>query len=169
MKLIITTITLLVFSLPLVAASHFQLLSPAFKDNQPIPEQYSKNGLDVSPPFSLVNIPKGTQSLALVCEDPDAPGGTWIHWVLYNIPPSLTHISEGGSNLSKKVTVGKNSWGNLSYNGPQPPIGTHHYEFKLYALDAPLNLAPGLESEELKKAIQGHILGETKLIGLYTH
>lgn len=169
MKLLSSLLILLLISLPLSAKSPFQLEGSAFNNDDPIPEQYSKDGGDLSPPLTWKNLPKGTQSLVLICEDPDAPNGTWIHWVLYNIPTTLTSISEGGANLPQDVTYGRNSWGNLSYNGPKPPSGTHHYEFRLYAIDAPLNLDPGLESNDLKKAMDGHILGVARLVGLYSH
>lgn len=145
----------------------FMLESPAFKENGNIPIQYTGEGKDLSPPLFWKNAPKGTQSLALICDDPDAPGGNWDHWILYNIPSSLNELKEGGKDLSSEIRLGKNSWGNNAYGGPKPPSGTHHYHFTLYALDTTLNLQEGATKEELLKAMEGHILKQVTLIGLY--
>lgn len=144
-----------------------QLTSPSFIHNEYIPIQYTGEGKDLSPPLAWTNVPPGTRSLALICNDPDAPKGTWDHWILYNIPPSLNHIEEGGKNLPSDVHFGKNSWGKLNYGGPRPPSGTHHYHFTLYALDTELNLPSGLTKDKLKKAMEGHILTTVTLTGLY--
>ena len=111
--------------------------------------------------------PQGTESLALICEDPDAPNGNWIHWVLYNIPPHIHQLEEGGRNLPQSVLVGKNSWNVIAYNGPNLPYGIHHYTFTLYALDIVLQLEKGATSTELRQAMREHILAESSLTGLY--
>ncbi|MBY0292680.1 MAG: YbhB/YbcL family Raf kinase inhibitor-like protein [Alphaproteobacteria bacterium] len=144
-----------------------KLTSPAFHDKGQIPLQYTRDGQDVSPPLVWTNVPKNTESLALICEDPDAPSGVWIHWVLYNIPSHLRQIEEGGRNLPDSVLVGRNSWNNIIYNGPHPPYGIHHYTFTLYALDIVLQLEKGATSTELRRAMREHILAESSLTGLY--
>ena len=144
-----------------------KLVSPAFKDNGFIPMLYTAEGKDVSPPLVWGNIPSGTRTLALICEDPDVPAGPWVHWVLYNIPTTLDHIEEGGKNLKPDVRLGKNSGGSLAYGGPNLPSGTHHYRFTLYALDTTLDLKEGPTKEQLTQAMQDHILAEAPLIGLY--
>lgn len=147
--------------------SSMTLESPAFKHNEYIPIQYTGEGKNVSPPLRWSNVPSGTRSLALISDDPDAPKGTWDHWILYNIPPRLHHIEKGGSNLPADVRLGKNSWGQLGYGGPQPPSGTHHYHFTLYALDTVLNLQSGPTKKDLMKAMEGHVLATATLTGLY--
>jgi Raf kinase inhibitor-like YbhB/YbcL family protein len=146
---------------------NFQLESSAFKQNGDIPIQYTGEGKDISPPLVWENVPIGTQALALTCDDPDAPGGNWVHWILYNIPSSLNGLKEGGKDFPPEILVGKNSWGNKAYGGPHPPQGTHHYYFTVYALDSVLSLKEGATKEALLKAMEGHILGEATLIGLY--
>ncbi|OJW51534.1 MAG: hypothetical protein BGO67_09945 [Alphaproteobacteria bacterium 41-28] len=146
--------------------SHLEMTSSAFQDSKFIPPEYTAEGKDVSPPLAWKNIPKGTRSLALISDDPDAPNG-WVHWVLYNIPATLTHIDEGGKNLPSSVLPGTNSFGNLGYNGPNPPQGVHHYHFNLYALDAIVPLKKGATNKELLKAIEDHILDVVTLTGLY--
>lgn len=147
--------------------SLLKLTSPAFQDNEFIPPEYTVEGKDVSPPLAWENVPSGTRSLALICDDPDAPNGHWIHWVLYNIPPTLDHIDEGGKTLPPSVLFGKNSSGNLAYNGPNPPQGVHHYHFTLYALDTILPLKVGATSKELQEAMDDHIVEAVTLTGLY--
>lgn len=147
------------------AQASLTLTSDAFNNNASIPLQYSGKGQDISPPLAWSNPPSGTQSYALICDDPDAPSGTWTHWVLYNIPSTVNHIDEG--KLPKEATLGKNSWGKTSYGGPNPPSGTHHYIFTLYALDAPLALPSGLTSDQLRQAMDGHVLDKATLIGTF--
>ena len=159
--------------LPYTAATNqpnvpLKLTSPVFHDKGKIPRQYTRDGQDISPPLMWKIVPQGTESLALICEDPNAPHSNWIHWVLYNIPSHLRQIEEGGKNLPQSVLVGKNSWNVISYNGPNPPYGIHHYIFTLYALDTVLQLAKGVTSTELRQAMQGHILAESTLTGLYS-
>ena len=153
----------------------FALTSAAFKANERVPVKYTGEGEDVSPPLEWSGLPAGTKSLALLCDDPDAPVGTWDHWVLWNLPGDLKGLPE---NVAKTETVadlggarqGKNSWPKIGYNGPMPPKGhgTHHYNFVLYALDQPLDLKAGATKKELLAAMKGHILGEGKLTGIYS-
>lgn len=156
--------TLFLFSAP--AQASFTLSSTAFDNNAPLPLKYSGKGQDLSPPLAWQNPPVGTKSYALICDDPDAPSGTWTHWVLYNIPLNVKNITEG--EIPQGAIFGKNSWGKTSYNGPNPPSGTHHYHFTLYALDAPLSLPSGLTSDQLKQAMEGHILDKATLVGTFT-
>lgn len=153
-------------------AQDFELTSPSFEHNKRIPSQHSRKGGNLSPALNWTGLPEGTQSLALVCDDPDAPGSRWVHWVIYNIPADLTGLEQGLPDdevIEGVGTQGKNSWKDIGYDGPQPPSGTHRYYFKLYALDAMLNLEPGLTKRELKDAIDDHVLEETKLMGKYSN
>jgi Raf kinase inhibitor-like YbhB/YbcL family protein len=148
-----------------------QVQSSAFSAGEPIPPQYTCDGDDLSPPLSWSEPPAGTQSLALTCDDPDAPGGTWDHWVLFNIPASVRSLPEGIPSdevVAGVGTHGSNSWKRIGYGGPCPPQGsTHRYEFKLYALDMALNLEPGASKRDLEKAMSGHILAAGQLTGRY--
>jgi len=147
-----------------------QLTSTAFSDGAMIPKRFTCDGEDLSPPLSWSGIPAETASLALICDDPDAPVGTWDHWVLFNIPASATGLPV---NVPAKATLadgsvhGNNSWGRLGYGGPCPPGGTHRYFFKLYALDIELNLKSGATTSQLVKAMEGHILDQGQLMGNY--
>lgn len=140
-----------------------KLTSPAFVHNTLIPKKYTCEGDDVNPAFEIQNIPAKTQSLALIVDDPDAPRGTWVHWVVYDIAV-VSRIEEN----SIPGKQGRNDFGRLNYGGPCPPSGTHRYFFKLYALDVKLGLKEGLSKQDLEKAIAGHSLEKTELIGLYT-
>ncbi len=147
----------------------FELRSSAFVSGQPIPAKFTCDGKDVSPPLEWSAPPTGTRSLAIICDDPDAPVGTWLHWVLYNLPAETRSLPEGAAaNLPKGARDGKNSWGRAGYGGPCPPGGTHRYFFKLYAVDTALDLKPGATKEQLLKAMQDHILGQSEIRGLYT-
>jgi Raf kinase inhibitor-like YbhB/YbcL family protein len=152
------------------------LTSPAFKQNHLIPRKYTGDGEDVSPALTWTEIPPGTKELAIIVDDPDAPTPEpWVHWVLYKIPPTADGLPEHilpalRVNLPRGALQGKNSWPKgTGYRGPAPPKGhgLHHYHFKLYALDAPVELEPGADKSTLLAAIQGHILGEAELIGTY--
>ena len=148
----------------------FELKSTAFAAGQPIPRQYTCDGENVSPPLQWNDPPAGTQSLALICDDPDAPAGTWVHWVLYNLPAKTRTLAEAipaTADLPDGSRHGKNGWGRLGYGGPCPPSGTHRYFFKLYALDTVLGLASGADKNQLLQAMQGHILAQTELMGTY--
>ena len=129
--------------------------SPAFKSGKDIPIEYTCDGNDLSPPLRFLNIPENTESLALIVDDPDAPMGTWVHWVIWNLPASLTGISEGENLFFGR---GENDFKTLLYGGPCPPSGTHRYFFKLYALDTELELEDGATKEELQQAMKGHII-----------
>jgi Raf kinase inhibitor-like YbhB/YbcL family protein len=145
--------------------------SPAFSEGGAIPRAYTCDGRDVSPALSWSEVPAGTKSLALICDDPDAPAGVWVHWVAYALPPGATGLPEGvpaAPELSGGGAQGKNDFGKLGYGGPCPPKGTHRYEFKLYAVDAEMKLRSGSTKAELLRAMHGHVLAEAKLIGTYT-
>ncbi len=144
------------------------LKSSVFKQNEPVPAKHTCDGANVNPFLELRNAPEGTQSFALIIDDPDATGGvTWDHWVLWNIGPKTQYISE--DNVPAGAAQGKNSWGKTVYGGPCPPRGSkpHRYQFKLYALDVMLDLPEGATKQELERAMGGHILGQTVLVGRY--
>ena len=143
---------------------NMKISSSAFENNGMIPSEYTCDGDDVSPPLTFGNIPNNTKSLALIMDDPDAPMGTWVHWLVWNIPANKTGFSKG-ENIT--FPQGKNDFGDLAYGGPCPPFGTHRYFFKLYALDTMLNLSIGSSKKQLEKAMSGHIIEEAQLIGLY--
>jgi Raf kinase inhibitor-like YbhB/YbcL family protein len=148
-----------------------QITSSAFADGSPVPSQYTCDGQDKSPPLNWDAPPAGCKSLALICDDPDAPGKTWVHWVCYDIPPQVKGIAEG---CSKSDTIpgggkqGMTDFGSLGYGGPCPPSGVHRYLFKLYALDSMLNLPAGKTKKQVEAAMQGHILTRGQLVGTYT-
>ncbi|NJC95663.1 MAG: YbhB/YbcL family Raf kinase inhibitor-like protein [Anaerolineales bacterium] len=147
------------------------LTSSAFTQGQPIPEKYSCRGDDVSPALTWNDPPEGTQAFALIVDDPDAPAGTWVHWVIFNIPASARGLSEGipsGESLPDGSLQGRNSSGTTGYNGPCPPSGTHRYFFKLYALDEMLGISAGANKGELEKAMVGHILARGELMGTFS-
>ncbi len=144
--------------------------STAFAAGQPIPSTYSCKGKNVSPPLAWSGAP-AAKSFALILDDPDAPMGTYVHWVIYNLPASSQGLPEAvpsRSELADGSLQGINGSGGNGYTGPCPPSGTHHYHFKLYALDVVLNLASGATKEELLKAMQGHILAQGELIGTFS-
>ena len=144
--------------------------SSAFNEGQMIPSKYTCDGQDISPPLAWDNAPGGTKSFALICDDPDAPMGTWVHWVVYEIPSDMNNLPEHvppEGKLGNGIRQGKNSWPNIGYGGPCPPSGTHRYYFKLYALDTMLNLKPGATKKQLLQAMEGHVLGEAQLMGKY--
>jgi len=147
--------------------------STAFPDGKAIPKQHTADGADVSPPLTWSGAPAGTKELALIMDDPDAPGDEpWVHWVIYKIPADLKGLPEGlprAAQLESPAGAmqGQNSWGTVGYRGPAPPSGVHHYHFKLYALDAALDVRAGLSKQALLDAMSGHILAEGKLVGTY--
>jgi Raf kinase inhibitor-like YbhB/YbcL family protein len=150
------------------------LTSPAFDDGQPIPAQYTCDGEDKSPPVVWDGAPPGTQSFVLIVDDPDAPDPnaprmTWVHWVLYNLPASCTHLDESvqTSNLPVGTKEGVNDWRRTGYGGPCPPVGRHRYFHKLYALDVELPDIGAAKKSEVEKAMAGHILAEAQLVGTY--
>jgi Raf kinase inhibitor-like YbhB/YbcL family protein len=142
-----------------------QITSSEFNDGGTIPVRFTCDGEDLSPPLAWTGLPTGTQSLALVVDDPDAPVGTWVHWVIFNLPADTNSLPEGVSGLG---TGGLNSWRRLGYGGPCPPSGTHRYYFKLYALDSMLSLPQGASKGDLEKAMQGHVIAQGQLMGTYS-
>lgn len=148
------------------ADTPFTLESSAFTQNSMIPADYTCAGTDQSPPLAWHNAPSKTQSFVLVVEDPDAPNGTWAHWVIFNIPPKVNELGAGAP-LPEGAVNGKNSWGGLGYRGPCPPLGVHRYVFKIYAVDTVLNLGEGTTRDRIFDAITGHVLGTAELVGLY--
>ncbi|WP_456450235.1 YbhB/YbcL family Raf kinase inhibitor-like protein [Hydrogenimonas sp.] len=146
------------------------LSSPAFEHGGFIPARYTCDGENISIPLNFSDIPEGTRSLALVMDDPDAPMGVFVHWVVYNIPPGLGGLPEGLPNepvLEGGILQGINSFKTIGYGGPCPPDGAHRYMFKLYALDAVLDAEPGMTKHQLLSAIDGHVLDGAGLMGLY--
>lgn len=150
-----------------------RLTSPAFADNQQIPSIYTCDGKNINPPLDITDIPQNTKSLALIVDDPDAPGGDFVHWLVWNITPPATsptatatmHITE--NQIPTNATVGTTDFGTTGYGGPCPPSGTHHYYFKLHALDAQLTLPPTTKKSQLEAAIKPHTLAQATLIGVY--
>lgn len=152
-------------------ATPLELTSTAFVPAEPIPPRYTCAGDDVSPPLQWSAPPDGTQSFALIADDPDAPGRTWVHWVLFNLPAGTRDLPEAvppDADLSGGGRHGNNSWKRLGYGGPCPPSGTHRYFFKLFALDTVLDLDAGASKDDVLQAMQGHVLAQTELMGTYT-
>ena len=146
------------------------LKSPAFDAGGMIPSRFTCDGADVSPPLEWSPGPEGTRSYALICDDPDAPMETWVHWVVYDLPTAITRLPEDvppEKNLLSGGVQGTNDFHRIGYGGPCPPGGTHRYFFKVYALDTRLHLEPGATKEQLVKAMKGHVLAEAQLMGTY--
>ena len=147
-----------------------EITSSAFSEGGMIPGRYSCDGPDISPDLSWQGVPEGSRSLALICDDPDAPAGTWVHWVLFNIPvdeKGLTAQIAPDAKLSNGALHGTNDFRRLGYGGPCPPRGTHRYYFKLYALDTVLPLKAGATKAQVEAAMAGHILAQGQLMGKY--
>jgi Raf kinase inhibitor-like YbhB/YbcL family protein len=150
----------------------FTLTSAAFRDGAGIPVKYTCDGVDVSPPLSWSSAPAGTRGFALIVDDPDAPAGTWVHWVLYNLPAAVFELPE---NIAKVESLdldgarqGRNDFRRPGYGGPCPPPGpAHRYFFKLYALAAPLTLKAGAQKRDVEAAMEGHVLATAQLMGTY--
>ena len=154
-----------------MAAGAFRLEIPAFGEGLPIPRDFTADGRDVSPALAWSGAPEETRGFALICEDPDAPRGNWVHWVLYDVPPETAGLPEGVPPDDRPPGLGahgRNDFGNPGYGGPAPPRGTHRYFFRLYALDRALGLAPGATAAELRRAMAGHVLAETSRMGTYS-
>ena len=157
-------------STPQTTGGSIKLTSTSFKESEPIPRQYTCDGVNVSPPLEWSGLPKTAKTLAIIADDPDAPAGTWVHWVLYNLRsdnigmvenlPATDELKAGGFQ-------GKNDFGKIGYGGPCPPSGTHHYFFNIYALDSELPLKAGATKAEVEKAMEGHVVAQGKLIGTY--
>jgi Raf kinase inhibitor-like YbhB/YbcL family protein len=151
----------------------FHLTSSAFESGEDIPKEFTCDGPDSSPPLIWTAPPPGTETLALIVDDPDAPSGTWVHWVLYNLPAIARKLPEGvakDGQLPDGARQGRNDFGRLGYNGPCPPRGaSHRYFFKLYALDCKVKLKPGASKEELERAMSRHVLAKAELVGRFHH
>ena len=155
---------------PQTSDGSIKLTSTAFKEGEPIPRQYTCNGVNVSPSLEWSGVPKSAKTLVIIADDPDAPSGTWVHWVLYNLPadnigmvenlPATDELRAGGFQ-------GKNDFGKIGYGGPCPPSGTHRYFFKIYALDSELPLKAGATKAEVEKAMEGHVVAQGQLMGTY--
>jgi len=145
--------------------SALKISSPVFGNNGNIPAKYTCTGKDVNPPLLIEDVPAKAKSLALIVDDPDAPGGTWVHWVLWNISPGTGEIRE--NSVPVGAAQGLNDFRVREYRGPCPPSGTHRYFFKVYALDALLNLSTNSTKSDVEKTIKGHIIEQAQIIGLY--
>lgn len=147
-----------------------KITSSAFTEGSMIPKRYTCDAEDVSPDLAWAAVPEGTKSLALICDDPDAPMGTWVHWVLFNLPPDIRELHAeipSEKTLKNGARHGKNDFRKFGYGGPCPPGGIHRYFFKLYALDTVINLESGITKAQLLKAMERHILAEGQLMGKY--
>lgn len=145
---------------------HLQITSPAFEHKGVIPSDYTCDGEDVNPPLFFSNVPEETQSFALIVEDPDAPGKTWVHWIVFNINPHTTHINE--DSVPEGAIEAVTDFGQTGYGGPCPPSGPHRYSFKLFALNSMLDLTEDVTREEIEHAMERHIIEKTELIGIYS-
>jgi len=145
----------------------FELTSSAFINSQSIPALYTCDGRDVSPELSWKGVPPNTKSFVLICDDPDAPAGTWVHWILFNIPVTVMHIAQGARVADIGALSGTNSWKKKEWGGPCPPAGTHHYYFTLYAIDTTLTLKESATKNDIMAAIQNHTIATAQLMGTY--
>jgi Raf kinase inhibitor-like YbhB/YbcL family protein len=156
---------------PSAVAGGVSLTSSTFRSNESIPARHTCDGADLSPPLSWDRVPNGTQSLALIVDDPDAPRGVFTHWILFNLSAGARELPEGVAKTERPDVgglQGQNDFGNVGYNGPCPPPGSpHRYRFTLYALDTSVDLEPGASKQDLLRAIEGHILGQAQLVGTY--
>lgn len=142
-----------------------ELTSPAFEEGGMIPAEYTCQGKDISPELNIAGIPEDAKSLALIMDDPDAPMGTWDHWVVFNMPAATAKIAKG---TEPEGIPGTNSWKRTGYGGPCPPSGTHRYFFRVFALDTELDLSSGATKKEVMDAMEGHIIGKAQLMGRYS-
>jgi Raf kinase inhibitor-like YbhB/YbcL family protein len=169
---VIVSLLVLGLAAPGALAGDFKITSKAFSHNQEIPQKYTCQGKNVSPPLSWTGLPKGTKSLVLIVDDPDAPDPkkpkmVWDHWLLYNLPPTAKGLAEAVKDPPKGTLEGKNSWKKTGYGGPCPPIGRHRYFHKLFALDIVLKDLKTPDKKSLLEAMKGHVLEKTELIGTY--
>jgi len=151
----------------------FHLTTTVFQDGDFIPSKFTCDGLDISPALAWTEPPPGTRGIALIVDDPDAPAGTWVHWVLYDLPGDARMLEEGVAKdrqLTNGARQGRNDFGKIGYNGPCPPKGgPHRYFFKVYALDKKTNLKAGASKAELERAMKGHILAQAEVVGRFQH
>lgn len=140
-------------------------LTSVFEHNGQIPSVYTCDGEDLAPVLEIANVPLAAKELVLIADDPDAPMGTWVHWVLYNVPPETTRLDN--TNLPEGAKQGMTDFGRVGWGGPCPPSGVHRYFFKLYAIDKNLDLPSGSTKYQVEKAIEGHVIEKTELVGLY--
>jgi len=150
----------------IISSKFMKIESSAFSNNQFIPAKYTCDGEDINPPLKISEVPKGAKSLVLIVDDPDAPMGTWLHWTVWNISPEIEEIPE--NNVPEGAVEGITDFGKLGYGGPCPPSGIHRYFFKLYALDKSLELESSAKSKDIEKAMEGYILDQAQLIGMYS-
>jgi Raf kinase inhibitor-like YbhB/YbcL family protein len=143
-----------------------KITSPSFQEGGIIPEKFSRNGQNANPELRIEGAPAEAKSLALVVDDPDAPGGLFTHWLVWNIDPKTTEIAEGS--MPKSAVQGKNDFSDIGYGGPQPPSGTHRYFFKIFALDRTLDLKPGAKRRDVDSAMKGHVIAQGELMGKYS-
>lgn len=147
------------------------LKSPAFKEGESIPSRHTCEGYNISPPLEWNNLPDDTMSMAIICEDPDAPSGLWTHWIIFNLPKDTSGLKEKimpREEVDDMIKQGLNSWGTVGYRGPCPPQGTHRYFFRIYALDKILDLPSSCTRDDLLKKMENHILDQGVLMGTYT-
>lgn len=149
-----------------LAAEPMRIISPAFADGTTIPEKFTADGADINPALVINGVPAGAKSLVLIVDDPDAPRGTWNHWLLWNIDPDTTSIVE--NSVPTGATIGRNDFGEVRYRGPSPPSGTHRYFFRLLALDSTLDLPAGADRAALDRAMKGHVVAQAVLMGRYS-
>jgi len=141
------------------------IIRSVFNSHEKIPVKYTPDGKDVNPAIDILDVPENTKSFVLIIDDPDAPAGDWVHWIVYNIPSNIRRIEE--NSVPAQARLGMNDAKMLKYHGPSPPYGVHRYFFKLYALDNFLELAEGAKKQDILKAITGHLIAKTELIGVY--
>jgi Raf kinase inhibitor-like YbhB/YbcL family protein len=159
---------ILIFSIPIYGGDSMKIFSNSFKNNEYIPKKFTCEGLDVSPHLQWENVPDGTKSYVLIVDDPDAPVGIWVHWVVYNIPANIKSFTENINFKNTQIKQGLNDFGKLNYGGPCPPRGKpHRYFFKIYAVDIPTDFKEGLTKNEIINKISSHIIDEAELIGLF--
>ena len=144
--------------------ARMKIASSAFREGESIPSKFTCDGGDTSPPLQIGDVPSGAKTLALIADDPDAPGGLFTHWLVWNIPPQTNSIGEGSA---PKGLQGTNDFGKSGYSGPCPPPGTHRYSFKIFALDRELDLRSGAKRSEVNAAMKGHVIAQGELVGRY--
>lgn len=170
MKILYLVLIIAVFTIATDMKKEFKVTSESFADGGTIPVKFTCDGKNISPEISWEGIPEETVSIALICDDPDAPMGTWVHWLVYNIPPDMNTLNEEFTReaiLPNGIKQGTTDFKSIGYGGPCPPSGTHRYFFKIYALNKIIEKGPGMTKIELLKEMEGHILAHGELIGKY--